>query len=322
MKHEGYGRTITQGENFYQYNGKELNQDFGLDMYDYGARFYDASVGRWFAIDPLAEKYVAFSPFNYVVNNPIMFIDPDGMYITGDEERVNELENYSTAQLSISDEELKKMGLDKKLIKKFRSVHQNTIDEIKELRNSDVEYHIGKLEANESGTVGGTGYNHKLNRVEVNVLGSDKATFAHEMKHAYQFEMGEIAFEVDVDRKSGEVNSQSDYADQSFVYDVYDEVDAYAREQTFYSYNGMAKQLGKTEEERKDWFMDNHYSHPGYSRLLRGRKERVGIYTKMKDMTWGPKGGGAKRVIDYMRMANQDPNFNGKRYFFNDKKSK
>jgi hypothetical protein len=47
LKHEGYGRNVTQGENFYQYNGKELNVDFGLDMYDYGARFgvYPESSG-------------------------------------------------------------------------------------------------------------------------------------------------------------------------------------------------------------------------------------------------------------------------------------
>jgi RHS repeat-associated protein len=78
MRHEGYGRTITQGENFYQYNGKELNEDFGLDMYDYGARWYDASVGRWHGVDPLAEAFFVHSPYNYGVNNPIMMIDPDG----------------------------------------------------------------------------------------------------------------------------------------------------------------------------------------------------------------------------------------------------
>jgi RHS repeat-associated protein len=81
MRHEGYGRTITQGENFYQYNGKELNEDFGLDMYDYGARFYDASVGRWFAVDPLAEIYFPISDYAYAANTPINAIDPNGKLI-------------------------------------------------------------------------------------------------------------------------------------------------------------------------------------------------------------------------------------------------
>jgi RHS repeat-associated protein len=78
---EGHGTPILS-ENQYQYNGKELNADFGLDLYDYGARWYDASVGRWHGVDPLAEAFSVHSPYNYGVNNPIMMVDPDGREAT------------------------------------------------------------------------------------------------------------------------------------------------------------------------------------------------------------------------------------------------
>ena len=73
-----FGNSYAQTTNRYKYNGKEEQTSGNLQYLDYGARMYDANIGRWFVQDPLSEKYYAHSPYNYCVNNPVMFVDPDG----------------------------------------------------------------------------------------------------------------------------------------------------------------------------------------------------------------------------------------------------
>ena len=62
----------------YKYNGKELDAKKGLNWYDYGARHYDAALGRFTTVDPSAENYYSTSPFTYCLNNPLNYIDPLG----------------------------------------------------------------------------------------------------------------------------------------------------------------------------------------------------------------------------------------------------
>lgn len=58
----------------YKYDGKKR----GLNLYDYSARQMDNAVPRFTSVDPLAEKYYSWSPYAYVMNNPLKYIDPTG----------------------------------------------------------------------------------------------------------------------------------------------------------------------------------------------------------------------------------------------------
>jgi RHS repeat-associated protein len=84
MRHKGYNSNVSSNANSvaskYKYNGKELNEELGLDWYDYGARNYDAALGRWFSVDNYSELAYELTPYRYSFNNPINYKDPDGNF--------------------------------------------------------------------------------------------------------------------------------------------------------------------------------------------------------------------------------------------------
>lgn len=77
------GRNYNAGAYRYGFNGKEKDDELkgNGNSYDYGFRIYDTRLGRWMSEDPIAKKYPELSPYNYVANNPIFFIDLDGRII-------------------------------------------------------------------------------------------------------------------------------------------------------------------------------------------------------------------------------------------------
>lgn len=68
---------VVGNEEKYKFTEKERDSETGLDYF--GARYFDSEVGRWTSVDPLADKYPGWSPYNYTANNPLNYIDPNGM---------------------------------------------------------------------------------------------------------------------------------------------------------------------------------------------------------------------------------------------------
>jgi len=73
-----YPDEIGKDKQPYKYNGKELDSNHNLNLYDYLARSYNPAVPRFLSPDPKAENYPWYSPYIYVANNPLLNIDPDG----------------------------------------------------------------------------------------------------------------------------------------------------------------------------------------------------------------------------------------------------
>ena len=95
LKHKGYNDVVSANVNSvaskFKFGGKEFQDELDLDWYDFGARNYDASLGRWMNIDPLAEKFIAATPYNYTANNPVLYKDPNGKDIYRYDKRTGKL---------------------------------------------------------------------------------------------------------------------------------------------------------------------------------------------------------------------------------------
>lgn len=264
MKHQNYNATKSKlslkasnnekqiiptnvNSNFYKYNGKELQEEFDLNLYDYGARNYDASLGRWMSIDNLAEKYISNSPYHYADNNPVKNYDVDGNWFTDDaytqrtvgrmrtsyesnrdgaQDKIDELNGIVESGGTLTRRQKRVLGRNTRRL----SESNEALSELDALANdTDVSFTFVDSERFNEGnnTTATTVYNTGTNRVNIVYDHEETSTgkISHELKHAYQFLIGETSLQLDDGRN---------LSTRALLHDQTDEAAAQRRQKNIY----------------------------------------------------------------------------------------
>ena len=125
----------------FKYNGKEFDRMHGLDWYDYGARWMDASIGRWHSMDPLCEKFYDISPYLYCKGDPINKFDPDGREVKPDGNSLDVIKNT----LSQEEQDYVRLNDDGLIDATFLSQcssESNNFTALKTLVNSEIRVNV------------------------------------------------------------------------------------------------------------------------------------------------------------------------------------
>jgi len=221
------------------FTAKERDTETGLDYF--GARYYSSGLSVWLSVDALTDKYPGTSAFMYVHGNPVMLVDPDGREINpagdSEEKAYNDFKTYVNRRITNYDNKTMKLRAKNT---KFSNWRANRRDkrrcrneyvkirlELEQLEGAKEVYKIRMGENITSESSGAdTYYNGDTKEIDVNIKEGGDFTvmqkMAHELKHVYQYHVGEIDFEL-FGNKSG----------SGILYDQSDERAAYERQNYF-----------------------------------------------------------------------------------------
>ncbi len=198
---------MSGSETDYLFTGKENDGHTEGDLTYFGARYYDPIIGRWLIPDPLAGKYPSLSPYVYAANNPMKFIDPNGMRINKGEDIFDDYWKRVNADIVKTQNEISKIssqmgkatGKDASKLNEEISSLQNKLGELNtvsaelnRLEQSEQVYNLQYGANPEWG--GGLTYNTKTSEINVTIYQRLIGNVAHELKHAYQWDTGQISF--------------------------------------------------------------------------------------------------------------------------------
>ncbi len=199
----------------YKFTEKERDTETNYDYF--GARYYDSELGRWLQVDPLADKYLGWSPYNYTMNDPLGYIDPNGkeIWIVGERDEEGDAKSkYQYMNGELYDEKGKIYKGNNKYLNFVKNVLNNLLsmkskkitDVIKKLEKSDLKHEISDTPSGHTSTQSEWG--EKSNEgipkgsyiwfdisglVDQGDIGSSfEVSLGHELYHSYDFDQGNM----------------------------------------------------------------------------------------------------------------------------------